>query len=179
MKVVWKEIIGYEDRYMVSNTGIVKSIDRYVLNKLTGNLNFKKSRELYSKHKSGYSQVTLMKDGKPKIYKVHRLVAIHFISNPKNKKFVNHKDGNRSNNHVDNLEWCTQWENNTHKSLNRKSTSKYPGVSFTSSIKKWRAQLRYKGKSYNMGYFDLEEEAFGAVLSKRKEIGIEYELEKM
>lgn len=64
--------------------------------------------------KKGYKRVALMKDGKLSTHKVHRLVAINFIPNPSSKPQVNHKDGDKSNNHVDNLEWATNAENVIH-----------------------------------------------------------------
>lgn len=64
--------------------------------------------------KSGYIDINLMKNSVAKSFRVHRLVAITFIPNPKNKKQVNHKDGNKANNHVDNLEWNTSGENQRH-----------------------------------------------------------------
>lgn len=63
---------------------------------------------------SGYQYVECYKDGKKHRFAVHRLVAMAFIPNPENKKEVNHKDGNKLNNHVDNLEWVTSSENCTH-----------------------------------------------------------------
>ena len=66
------------------------------------------------KDKDGYVLVTLCNANKAQCYRVHRLVAQTFINNPENKLQVNHKDGNKENNCVDNLEWCTQKENNLH-----------------------------------------------------------------
>lgn len=74
----------------------------------------------------GYHRVSLYNNGEHRRFFKHRLVAEHFIDNPENKKFVNHKDGNKSNNAIDNLEWCTQSENEKHKfaELNAKKTNK-------------------------------------------------------
>lgn len=105
MKEIWKDIPGYEGLYQVSNMGRVKS------------LNFNRSglpRILKTKNRQGYPRVILWKSGKRHEVCVHRLVAQAFIPNPENKPFVNHKDGNRRNNHVDNLEWCTAQENAIH-----------------------------------------------------------------
>ena len=97
---IWRKINGFPN-YEVSNLGNVR-------NKKTG-------RVLRpSKDGCGYSQVILCKDGKGNQFKVHRLVATAFIPNPKNKKEVNHIDGNKSNNYVDNLEWNTHSENQQH-----------------------------------------------------------------
>ena len=68
----------------------------------------------YKIMKDGYVRMELYKDKKPKMFNVHRIVAEVFIPNPLNKPFVNHKDGNKQNNHIDNLEWVTQKENIEH-----------------------------------------------------------------
>ena len=103
---IWKEIEGYEGLYEVSNTGKVRSLDRYT----TGNRNrLLKGKELRQrKNELNYCFVNLCKDGVPKNTRVHRLVAQAFIPNPEDKPYINNKDANPMNNHVDNLEWCTQ-----------------------------------------------------------------------
>lgn len=117
MEEIWKDIEGYEGRYQVSNYGRVKSLEFERPTKCNATRITKEkilSKRLDSK---GYSFVMLY-DGAPnnkaKSYKVHRLVASAFISNKDNKPQVNHKDLNKSNNLVDNLEWVTQSENIQH-----------------------------------------------------------------
>lgn len=103
MVEIWKDIKGYEGRYKVSNLGNVKS--------LLG----KKERILKSlNHTEGYYKVILYKENIAKNKCIHRLVAEAFIDNPQNKKDINHKDGNKHNNNVSNLEWCTRKENVIH-----------------------------------------------------------------
>lgn len=93
MEEIWKDIKGYEGLYQVSNLGKIKTVK--------GN----KTRKLQYDNQ-GYAHILLCKNNTPKRYKVHRLVAEAFIQNPNNYPFVNHKDEIKSNNNVDNLEWC-------------------------------------------------------------------------
>ena len=99
MNEEWRDIKGYEGKYQVSNLGRVKSLkDKY---------NNYREKILKPGNYRGYLYVNLCKEGKSKRFHVHRLVAIHFISNSNTYPQVNHKDENPSNNRVDNLEWCT------------------------------------------------------------------------
>jgi hypothetical protein len=103
-KEIWKDIKGYENKYQISNFGRVKSLNY---------LRTKKEKLLkVHSDKNGYLVLNLSKDGKSKCVKVHRLVAEMFIENPHNYTQVNHKDENKKNNNVNNLEWCTIKYNN-------------------------------------------------------------------
>lgn len=95
---IWKDIKDYEGLYQVSNTGLVKSLPR---------LTTKGRILVQNEDKDGYFKVTLSKQGAHKQFSVHRLVAEHFLNNPNDLKIINHKDENKHNNIVDNLEWCT------------------------------------------------------------------------
>lgn len=99
---MWKDIIGYEGLYQISNYGNVKSLEKKVMNRT----NKERILKIFD-NGNGYYQVVLQKNKKKKSYKVHRLVAEAFISNPNNLPCVNHKDCNRKNNKFENLEWCT------------------------------------------------------------------------
>lgn len=102
----WKEILGYEGRYSVSNMGrIMSHVNGF--NQIL--------KQTYNKRINMMTVILHREDGARKNMKVHRLVALAFIPNPENKKTVNHKDGNRLNNAADNLEWSTQEEQNIHK----------------------------------------------------------------
>lgn len=106
----WRDVKGYEGLYKVSNDGIVKSVDR----KTTGKRNrMIKGKELKQRDNiANYFIVDLCKDGiVEKGCRVHRLVADAFIPNPNNLPEVNHLDGDRKNNNVSNLEWCTHAAN--------------------------------------------------------------------
>ena len=110
-KEIWRPVVGYEGLYEVSNFGRVRSIDRIVPYK-NGGVQFKRRKILSQKtDKDGYKHVTLCVNNKLKTYMVHRLVAIAFIPNPLNLPQVNHKDENRTNNYVGNLEWCDAYYN--------------------------------------------------------------------
>lgn len=110
MEEIWKDIQGYEGLYQVSNLGRVKSLARL---DTRGQRVSEKILKL-GKHRAGYFRVNLYKNGKMKQYLVHRLVALAFIPNPENKEQVNHIDGNKQNNVIENLEWCTHSENIQH-----------------------------------------------------------------
>ncbi len=109
MKEEWRDIKGYEGKYQVSNLGNVRSMNYHRKEGCVRLLIPNESNE------NGYPYVILAKEkGKYKSLKIHRLVAEAFIPNPQNKPVVNHKDGNKKNNCVSNLEWMTILENNLH-----------------------------------------------------------------
>lgn len=109
----WSDIKGFEGYYQASECGDIKSLDRTVHNNGCETKVVEKILK-QQKDKKGYSVITLRANGLKKTFKVHRLVAIHFIDNPQNLPEVNHKDGNKSNNHKSNLEWCTTKGNISH-----------------------------------------------------------------
>jgi len=110
----WKDIKGFECCYQISNCGVVKSLTRY-RNSSRGSVSILQGRILKLKtSKSGYLCCHLRRDELSKHPSVHRLVAEAFIPNHDNKPTVNHKDGNKQNNRVDNLEWATHSEQMVH-----------------------------------------------------------------
>lgn len=104
----WKDVIGFEGLYQVSDDGRVRSLPRLKICGFNGKQSVQKGRILKPGHTNdGYAFVNLVKDGKSKPHYIHRLVAQAFIPNPLNLPYVNHKDENPKNNAVWNLEWCT------------------------------------------------------------------------
>ncbi len=111
----WRSIIGFEGYYEVNNFGDVRSIDRLILRDGTqGNMVRKGQARKPHVTPKGYLRIQLSKNGEYHNFQVHRLVAEAFISNPENKPEVNHRNGNKQDNHVDNLEWVTTSENQIH-----------------------------------------------------------------
>jgi hypothetical protein len=102
-KEIWKNVVGYENLYLVSSFGRVLSL-------------FKNKNKILKQisHPLGYMKVNLYKDKKMKTFFVHRLVAVSFLNNEKNKNEINHLDGNKKNNNLNNLEWCFGFENIRH-----------------------------------------------------------------
>ncbi len=111
MQETYKDILGYENLYQVSNLGNVKSLPKSDGN---GNRERLLKLEVCAKNHTSYYRVSLSKNGVVNRYQVHQLVAQAFIQNLDGKPLVNHIDNNPSNNQVCNLEWCTAKENRLH-----------------------------------------------------------------
>lgn len=134
-KEIWKDIEGYEGLYQVSNLGRVKSFPR--------NGTIKEERILKPNKVGGYLQVALQNHKNRKYKKVHRLVAETFIPNLENKREVNHIDGDKTNNCVENLEWVTTSENQLHSNYVLKHNLK-PILQYDLNgtfIKEWEANM--------------------------------------
>ena len=139
---VWKDIPKYEDDYMISSLGRVYS-------KITNKI-------LKTFLSNGYLKVTLYKDGRQKHFFVHRLLALTFIPNPTNLPHINHKDENKQNNSINNLEWCSAYYNNNYGTRSSKAikNTKKPIIQLTidgAFIREWdsaRDAERELGISY-------------------------------
>jgi hypothetical protein len=101
--IIWKEVINYPN-YYISNNGLLKKVFKNGVTLIKS----------YHVHKNKYKRVNLSNSEGVKYFSLHRLVANAFISNPMNKGDVNHIDGDKLNNHADNLEWVTRKENIKH-----------------------------------------------------------------
>lgn len=110
----WKNIKGYEGLYQINKKGQIRSLDRYATIKSGAQRIVKGKMKIASIRKDGYYSLILSKKGINKRYVVHRLLAETFIPNPENKCCVNHIDGNKQNNELSNLEWCSHVENMKH-----------------------------------------------------------------
>ena len=155
---VWKEVPNYSN-YMVSDKGRVKS------------LNFSRTgqeRILKQNIVRYYLAIDLYKEGKRKTFYIHKLVAIAFLSHVPcgHNLVVDHMDGNKLNNNLDNLQVVTNRDN-----LSRKGgSSQYVGVSWSKQNKKWRAMIRVNSNIMHLGYFEDEVSASNAYKNKLKEI---------
>lgn len=112
---IWRDIKGYEGRYQVSSKGKIKRVKHATKNKI-----FPERLKKTGIDKDGYITVMLYNGRNKKLCKVHRLVGEAFIENPHNKPMINHIDENRSNNNVENLEWCDCIYNNNYGTRNKR-----------------------------------------------------------
>ncbi len=156
MNEIWKDIKDYEGLYEVSNLGRVRNV-----------LRDKQLKPSINTH--GYYRVALTKDKKAKHFKVHRLVALNFIGEQEtpDRRFVNHIDLDKSNNTLMNLEWVTRMENQCHGFKNKKTSSKYPGVSYWAGY--WRSRIMVDGKPIDLGIHKTEEIAYNVRKNYEKE----------
>lgn len=125
MEEIWKDVIGFEGLYQVSNLGRVKSLPRLI----SGNRPSYVLRGKILKQQNGshgnlygkYKHICMRKNGKTYIKEVHRLVADAFIPNPQNLHQINHKDENPANNAVENLEWCDGFYNHNYGTIKERT----------------------------------------------------------
>ena len=155
----YKDIPCYERVYQISTLGNVKS------------LKWNKERVLKPcPNKDGYYTLNLSKKGKCSLKKVHQLMAITYLDhNPCGmKKVVNHINFNRQDNRIENLEIITHRENTNRKHLN--SSSKYTGVHWNKSAKRWQSRISINSKTVHLGYFKDEIKAHKRYLKELKKI---------
>ena len=144
MKEIFKNIADYEGLYQVSNLGRVRSIG------------YGKTKVLKPVTIIGYLHVNLYKDGKGKKFKVHRLVAMAFIPNPNNLPMINHRNEIKTDNRVENLEWCDASYNNsygTHNQRRAEAQSK-PVIQLTLDgrfVREWPSIMKCGRNGFNQG----------------------------
>lgn len=110
MNLIVKNLLGYEGLYLIDSLGNIVSCPRQ-----NGSRFVNQYKILGTKtNKFGYKEVALSKDGKTKTVLLHRLIAVHFVDNPHNLPCVNHKNGIKTDNRIENLEWCTKSQNTKH-----------------------------------------------------------------
>lgn len=160
---VWKPIIGFEGVYEVSNFGIVRSLKRTIKSVSARGLlyNYIKKGIIMklSLHKQYLYCSLFIVQSKQFRLSVHKAVAQAFIPNPENKSCVNHIDGNKLNNTVENLEWVTIRENTCHS---HSKTNKYVGVTLHKKTGKWQSRIWHNDKAVHIGLYTSQEEAYSA-----------------
>lgn len=162
-KEIWKDVPGFEGYYQVSNLGVVRSLDRWVTYS-NGRRQLYKSIEVGGCLNNGYRLVTLSRDGlKNMSFKISQVVAMAFLRHKPNghKLVVDHINGDRADDRVENLRIVTSRDNSSvcFKSNRKNFTSKYTGVSWGKRDSMWGARIRYESKIFNLGSFNDELEA--------------------
>lgn len=145
---VWASVKGFEGQYEVSNIGNIRSIDRYVDHYKGGKRLYKGTSKNVRLNRYGYLRCNLKDSGKRYDFSVHRLVALAFIPNPENKEQVNHINGIKTDNRVENLEWCTSSENNIHATKYRLVKTKLSDVQV---LEIFNSNLSYRKLAENYG----------------------------
>lgn len=160
MELIWKDILGYEGLYQVSNSGLVKSLPKQWVNGI-GKLQSHNGIILRQCINSeGYCGVALSKNKISKSFRVHRLVISAFCENKNNLPYVDHIDADKQNNNISNLRWCTGRQNAIWKNeKNIKKSCKSVGVDFYKITNRYRARIIIDGIQKNLGYYKTEEEA--------------------
>jgi len=136
---IFKDVLGYEGLYQVSDLGRIKSLEKKLFNGISYFIQKEKILNP-SFEKDGYKQISFFKEKKEKKLKVHRLVGISFVDNPENKPQINHKDEIKDNNFYKNLEWLTASEN----------------MKYGSRSKKWIEKRRVSSICKKVSQFDLK-----------------------
>lgn len=162
MQQDWKNIIGYEGKYLINDAGNVISF-------LRGNPRTIKTG--FTKY--GYEKVTLHNGSNRKTFLIHRLVAIHFLPIIEGKEVVNHKDGNKKNNLVSNLEWVTVSENNKHAlETGLKVMPKWDEA----RREKYLTYVKVSGPMNKVGVIDtITKKTYSSIKQAAKENGINYQ----
>ena len=141
----WKTIIDYPN-YTISSLGTVKT---------------KRIMKIHQLNR-GYLQIQLWRDGIGKQFHHHQLLGLHFIPNPENYSQIDHINGIRDDNRLENLRWVSGSQNCRNKKKRANCSSQYKGVGWNKNNKKWEAQITINKTRKHLGYFNTELEAFNA-----------------
>ena len=160
---IWKDVIGYEGLYQVSNLGNIKSINRIWITNNGAKRNHGDILIKQSLSYKGYLKVRFYKNLKRKTFFVHRLVAIAFVENPDNKPEINHKKGIKTDNRALELEWSTSSENTIHK-FNVLGYQNKKGIE--NPLSRPVIQISFDGFIQNV-YWSLSEAESGKVINKK------------
>jgi hypothetical protein len=141
----WKTINNYPN-HSISNFGVIRNNETKRILKLSTS--------------SGYLRIGLCKDGLQKHFSQHQLLGLHFIPNPENYKQIDHINGIRNDNRIENLRWGNQSQNQRNKKKRANCSSQYQGVSYFKRVNKWAAAISINKETKYLGYFATELEAF-------------------
>lgn len=147
----WRDIHGYEGLYQVSSFGRIKRLKGVTARKNGYKIPIPERILNGSKNYYGYKQISLSKNREKKRFMIHRLVATAFISNPEEFPIINHKDENKINNHVDNLEWCSYAYNNTYGGLTqRRNATKKERHSLCKPVQQYSLDGKFLREYYSI-----------------------------
>lgn len=147
---IWKEVKGFENDYEISNLGRLRTKERFVKHYKGGVRKYKSQLKKIRLNANGYLRCNLKKDGKRYDFTIHKLVALSFLKEDKKRVFVNHKNGIKTDNRLQNLEWCTLSENTKHAVKNRLIKTKLSDKE-AMEIKNSKLSNRKLSKIYGIG----------------------------
>lgn len=155
----WHALKGLEGEYEISDLFNIRSLDRIVKRPgIRGDMKVKGKNLKQFIDNNGYLRVSI----KGKFHSLHRLIALNFLPKVEGKNIINHKDGNKINNELSNLEWCNYYENNNHSIKRENTLSGLTGVTLHRRTGLWVAQIHFNKKMNNLGYYKTKEEAHNA-----------------
>lgn len=167
---IWKDIKGYEGEYQASNLGRIKSLHFNIKNQ-----NYEtilKGQDVWN----GYLRVTLSKKGRTKLFAVHRLVAQTFLENPKNLPVVNHINGDRTDNRIENLEWVT-FKENSRRSAEVRKTDRYNSIKVKDNQGNTFNSYREAGRFWGLNPNTVKRDVLGKTKYSEQQKDTSYERE--